>query len=174
MHTLTESSTRRQDARAVKARADFVAIAGRYTRLRRAGRQWRGLCPFHPERHPSFFIEPIRRIFYCFGCSAGGDLFDFVMKVERCDFRRALCIVANFPEGVARASAPRSGARCRAGVGAEPLGPRSGPLYIARAAKPQVSHFVNACRRPQAELPGGCAAEAAALLLVNQQITGDD
>jgi hypothetical protein len=137
----------------VKARADFVAIASRYTRLRRAGRQWVGLCPFHAERHPSFYVEPIRRVFYCFGCGAGGDVFDFVMRVEKCNFRRALEVV-----GGARESAPHSGARVRAGAGAQPPNPRSGVLRIARA-KAQPSRFVNAWRGPQMESAGGCAAE---------------
>ncbi len=78
----------------VKARADFVAIASRYTSLRRAGRQYVGLCPFHSERHPSFYVHPEKKIFYCFGCAAGGDLFAFIMRAEGCDFVSALRIVA--------------------------------------------------------------------------------
>jgi hypothetical protein len=143
----------------VKARADFVAIASRYTHLRRVGRQWRGLCPFHTERHPSFYVEPTRRLFYCFGCGAGGDVFDFVMRVEKFGFRRALEVV-----GGARESAPQSGARVRAGAGAQPLSLRSRVPRIARA-KAQPSRFVNAWRGPQLEPAGGCAAERAALLL---------
>jgi CHC2 zinc finger len=103
------------DAHAVKSRADFLAIAGRYTRLRRAGRQYIGLCPFHQERHPSFYVDPARKIFFCFGCGAGGDVFDFVMQISSCDFRRALQIVA----GVARASEPRSGEHLGVSEGGE-------------------------------------------------------
>jgi len=84
------------DAREVKSRADFVAIASRYTSLYRSGRQYVGLCPFHRERHPSFYIHPEKKVFHCFGCGAGGDLFRFVMVVEGCDFQRALEIVAAF------------------------------------------------------------------------------
>jgi DNA primase len=113
----------------VKQRADFVAIAGRYTKLRRAGRQYVGLCPFHSERYPSFYVEPQRKIFYCFGCEVGGDLFDFIMRVESCDFLRALEVAAS-SLGVARESEPRSGSRFRAGVGAKPL----------QAAKRPASH----------------------------------
>lgn len=80
----------------VKRRADFLAIAGRYTRLRRAGEQYRGLCPFHSERNPSLYIEPQQRVWKCFGCERGGDLFDFVMLAEHCDFSSALRIVAGF------------------------------------------------------------------------------
>jgi hypothetical protein len=82
------------NVREVKARADFVALASRYTRLRRSGRQLVGLCPFHPERHPSFYVEPQRKIWKCFGCGAGGDLFTFLMAAEGCDFRRVLEIAA--------------------------------------------------------------------------------
>ena len=85
------------DARDVKGRADFVAVVSRYTRLRRAGRQFVGLCPFHREQHPSFYVRPEKKIFFCFGCGSGGDLFDFVICVERCAFRRAVEIVAAFP-----------------------------------------------------------------------------
>lgn len=87
------------DARTVKARADFFAIASRYMRLRRAGRQYVGLCPFHSERHPSCYVHPHKNIFYCFGCGRGGDVFDFVMLAESCDFLEALRIVNEFSEG---------------------------------------------------------------------------
>jgi hypothetical protein len=143
----------------IKARADFLAIAGCYTRLRRAGRQWVGLCPFHAERHPSFYVEPVRRVFYCFGCGAGGDVFDFVMRAEQCSFGRALEVV-----GGARSKQCATAWRTGAGAGAQPPSPRSGVLRIARA-KAQPSRFVNAWRGPQMEPPGGCAAERAALLL---------
>src|SRR5215467_3324375 len=105
----------------VKDRADFVAIVSRYTWLRRAGRQYFGRCPFHTERHPSFYIEPERKLWKCFGCGAGGDLFDFVMRAEDCNFSDSLWIVADFNSGVARDSAPRSGARFGVSEGASPL-----------------------------------------------------
>lgn len=107
-------------ASAVKARADFVAIVSQYTSLRSRGRQFVGLCPFHPERHPSFFVEPGRKVWKCFGCGAGGDLYAFVMRVNNCDFRSALEIVAQRALGVARESEPRSGERFRAGRGLPP------------------------------------------------------
>jgi len=107
-------------AREVKARADLVAIAGKYTRLRRAGRQFVGLCPLHSERHPSFFVHPERQVWFCFGCNRGGDIFDFVMLAESCDFLEALRIVSNFSSGVAAASGLRSSPRFGSGVGASP------------------------------------------------------
>jgi CHC2 zinc finger len=111
------------DAGRVKSSCDFLALVRRYVpHLRHAGRQYVGLCPFHREGHPSFFVEPLRKIFHCFGCGVGGDVFDFVMLIEGCDFRGALEIVASFL-GVAAESGPRSGPRFRGGVGAKPLKP---------------------------------------------------
>jgi len=115
-------------AHEVKSRADFFAIASRYMRLRRAGWQFVGLCPFHSERHPSCYVHPEKKIFYCFGCNRGGDVFDFVMLAESCKFLEALRIVTDFSSGVASESEPRSGERIRASVGASP-GLRSRHLH---------------------------------------------
>ena len=59
------------DARQEKQRCDFLALVSRYTPLRRAARQYVGLCPFHAERHPSFYVEPDRKVFHCPVCEAG-------------------------------------------------------------------------------------------------------
>src|SRR5712692_1257275 len=83
----------RIDARELKARVDLAVLASRFTQLRRSGRQFVGLCPLHSERHPSFYVHPEKQVFYCFGCGAGGDVFDFVMGVEHCGFLRALDIL---------------------------------------------------------------------------------
>jgi DNA primase len=110
----------------VKARANFFDIVSQYTRLRRAGKQSVGLCPFHSERHPSFYIHVEKKVFYCFGCGFGGDVFDFVMQAEDLPFTAALEWIDDFQfrqsaaSGVARESEPRSGERFRAGVGASP------------------------------------------------------
>lgn len=112
------------NSREVKRACDFVTLVSRYTRLRRAGAQYRGLCPFHSERNPSLYIEPQQKIWKCFGCERGGDLFDFVMLAEHCDFPSALRIVSDFVFGVARESERRSRERFRAREGAKPL---SGP-----------------------------------------------
>jgi len=109
--------------RELKKRIDLAEFARSYTRLRPCGRQLIGLCPFHSERHPSFYVHRERRIWFCFGCNRGGDVFDFVMRANGCEFRRALEIIAEFSEGVARASEPRSGSRFGASEGAKPLSP---------------------------------------------------
>jgi DNA primase len=74
----------------VRARADIVEIIGAQVRLKRAGRNFVGLCPFHNEKTPSFSVNPERGFFHCFGCGAGGTVFDFVMKVEALTFPEAL------------------------------------------------------------------------------------
>ena len=136
----------------LKQRADVLAIAGRYTRLRRAGRQFVGLCPFHKERHASFFVHPLKKVFHCFGCGAGGDVFGLVMQAERCDFRTALRIVRGFSSGlgIARESGPRSGPRFRAGVRAS-LQPAK--RAASHSPKDEPRTFSNGWRGP---LPPGC------------------
>ena len=75
----------------VRDAVDFAEIVGARTELKRAGVQrLQGLCPFHEERTPSFGIDPVEKVYYCFGCSAGGDVFRFVMETEGLDFGAAL------------------------------------------------------------------------------------
>jgi DNA primase len=74
----------------VRARADILEIIGAHVRLRRAGRNYVGLCPFHDEKTPSFSVNAERGFFHCFGCGAGGTVFDFVMKIEGLNFAEAL------------------------------------------------------------------------------------
>ena len=66
----------------IKTRLDTVEIVGRDIRLQRAGRNWKGLCPFHDEKTPSFHVFPDRGNFKCFGCGEGGDIFTYVMPVS--------------------------------------------------------------------------------------------
>jgi DNA primase len=74
----------------VKAAADIVAVVGERTQLRKAGARFVGRCPFHEERTPSFSVNPHDKLFYCFGCSKGGDLVSFVRDVEGLDFAGAI------------------------------------------------------------------------------------
>jgi DNA primase len=78
----------------VKQQADIVRVIGEYVRLKKTGKDFSGLCPFHQEKTASFTVSPIKQIFYCFGCGKGGDVFSFVMNVERCEFPDAIRIVA--------------------------------------------------------------------------------
>ncbi len=73
----------------IRSRADIVALVSRYVELKQAGRNWKGLCPFHDEKTPSFNVNPDRDIFHCFGCQAGGDVISFLMKNEGLSFPEA-------------------------------------------------------------------------------------
>lgn len=78
----------------VKQQADIVRVVGEYVRLKKSGQNFTGLCPFHGEKTPSFAVHPTKQIFHCFGCGKGGDVFSFVMEMEKCQFPEAVRIVA--------------------------------------------------------------------------------
>ena len=75
----------------VRDAIDFAELVGARTELKRSGtNRLQGLCPFHEERTPSFGIDPVEKLYHCFGCGAGGDVFSFVMETEGLDFGAAL------------------------------------------------------------------------------------
>jgi DNA primase len=74
----------------VKSKVDIVELISSYIPLKRAGRNFSGLCPFHGEKTPSFMVSAERQVFKCFGCGEGGDAFTFLEKMEGWDFREAL------------------------------------------------------------------------------------
>src|SRR6202140_4718865 len=81
-------------AEKVKQQADIVRVVGEYVRLKKTGKDFSGLCPFHQEKTPSFTVSPIKQIFYCFGCGKGGDVYNFVMDMEKCEFPEAVKVIA--------------------------------------------------------------------------------
>jgi DNA primase len=74
----------------VREAADIVEIVGEQVRLRRRGRTFEGLCPFHEEKTPSFSVDPDKGLYYCFGCHQGGDIFKFLMQTSRLSFAEAV------------------------------------------------------------------------------------
>ena len=79
-----------EDIARVRAASDFVAVAGEHIQLTRAGRNYKGLCPFHAEKSPSFTINADKGLYYCFGCQAKGDIIRFVMELDHLDFAAAV------------------------------------------------------------------------------------
>ena len=78
----------------IRNRNDIVDVISQYVVLKRSGRNFFGLCPFHKEKSPSFSVSPDKQIFHCFGCGVGGNVFHFVSKIENISFREALEMLA--------------------------------------------------------------------------------
>ncbi len=78
----------------VKQQADIVRVVGEYVRLKKSGQNFSGLCPFHSEKTPSFAVHPVKQIYHCFGCGAGGDVFKFVMEMDKVTFPESVRAVA--------------------------------------------------------------------------------
>lgn len=111
----------------VRDRVDLVAIVQRRVPLKKSGRDWKGLCPFHGEKSPSFYVVPDKKIFHCFGCGATGDAIKFVMQQDGKSFREAV-------EGLAQ----------EAGVELAPADPEESRRASRRAALAEVNE--KACR----------------------------
>lgn len=73
---------------------DIVDVISQYVILKRSGKNFMGLCPFHKEKSPSFSVSPDRQYYHCFGCGKGGDVYNFIMEIERLSFREALQFLA--------------------------------------------------------------------------------
>lgn len=92
----------------VRDRSDLIAVVSDYLSLKKAGQNYIGLCPFHQEKTPSFTVSPIKQIFHCFGCGVGGNIFQFLMKIEGLPFPEAIQRLA---EKAGIALPEKSGAR---------------------------------------------------------------
>ena len=119
----------------LRAASDIVEVIGEHTRLKKGGRSWKGLCPFHNERTPSFTVDRDKGLYHCFGCGAGGDVIHFVRQIDRLDFPEAVeALASRF--GVAIPKRPSRGPRDEqrekllAGVAAAQR------FYAAELAKP--------------------------------------
>jgi DNA primase len=78
----------------IKSRLMIEDVVGPYVQLKKAGKYFKGRCPFHDEKTPSFFVSPDRQIAYCFSCQKGGDMFNFIQEIEGMDFAEALELLA--------------------------------------------------------------------------------
>ena len=93
----------------IRSRVDLVDLVGQFVNLKRAGENWKALCPFHAEKTPSFMVNPKKGIFHCFGCGVGGDAFGFLMRQDRLAFPEAVRALAE-RAGVALPAERRSDA----------------------------------------------------------------
>jgi DNA primase len=95
----------------VKQKTDILGVVSQYVKMTKAGKMYRGLCPFHSEKHGSFFVYPEQQTWHCFGaCATGGDAFSFIMKKEGLDFGEALRLLAR-RAGVTLPESPEAQAR---------------------------------------------------------------
>lgn len=78
----------------IRESADLVDVISEYIQLKKSGANYKALCPFHQEHTPSFMVNPVKQIFHCFGCSVGGNVFTFIMKIENVEFIDSLKILA--------------------------------------------------------------------------------
>ena len=109
---------------AIKNRTDIVALVGEYLPLRRVGTKYKALCRWHDDHSPSLEVNPERQSFKCWVCGVGGDVFDFVMKIERVEFPEALRMLAD-RAGIALESSPPDATA--------PRGPSKSQLYEVNA-----------------------------------------
>ena len=78
----------------IKNNNDIVDVVSQYVALKRSGRNYFGLCPFHNEKSPSFAVSPDKQIFHCFGCGVGGNVIHFISKIEGLNFRESIELLA--------------------------------------------------------------------------------
>lgn len=102
-----------QEIDQIKQRLDLVEFIQEYVHLKQSGTNWKGLCPFHHEKSPSFMVSPDKGIWHCFGCDRGGDIFAFVQEMDSVEFGEALRLLAKragvtLPEYSARATQQQS------------------------------------------------------------------
>lgn len=91
---IVKAGSRFPDLKSLKNSIDIIEIASRYTRLIKSGRNFKGICPLHSEKKPSFMVYPDQQSWHCFGaCNAGGDVINLVMKAEHADFKSAIALL---------------------------------------------------------------------------------
>ncbi|MEW6189097.1 MAG: DNA primase [Actinomycetota bacterium] len=84
-----------EDINEVRGRNDLVEVISEYVPLKKSGRTFKALCPFHKEKTPSFIVDPVKQLYHCFGCGIGGNVFTFIMKMDNIDFPDAVRALAD-------------------------------------------------------------------------------
>lgn len=140
----------------IRSRCDIVQLIGAYVQLKPQGRNLAGRCPFHDDRSPSFSVSPDKQLFYCFGCQAGGNVFDFVMRKDGLEFGEAVETLAR-RAGVDLPERPAAPGEVRR---------RAQREQVLRALAAAAGHF----RRNIEDLPGGRRALA---YLEGRGVTGE-
>jgi len=79
----------------IRSKNDILDVVSQYVTLKRSGRNFMGLCPFHREDSPSFSVSPERQIFHCFGCGVGGNSITFISKIENLSFKETIELMAD-------------------------------------------------------------------------------
>jgi len=118
----------------LRAASDIVEVISEHTRLKKSGRSWKGLCPFHNERTPSFTVDRDKGLYHCFGCGAGGDVIHFLRQIDRLDFPEAVEALASrfgvaIPRRVSRGPRDEQREKLLAAVAA------AQKFYVAELAK---------------------------------------
>src|SRR5574340_188838 len=125
---------------AIRDRVSIVEVVSGYVTLKKAGRNYLGLCPFHAEKTPSFTVSEERGLFHCFGCGAGGTVFTFVMRADHLNFPEAVEVLAR-----------------KAGVSL-PQRSDSGPQHAARQECLQINELAQRYFRQALRAPAGVTA----------------
>jgi len=131
-------------AHTVKQQADIVRIVGEYVKLRKSGAQnYSGLCPFHQEKTASFSVHAGNQFFHCFGCSAGGDVFSFVQKIENITFPEAVRMVAEkigIPMPKVTYSSPEEARQAKQRGGLIEIHERGCAFFQEQLNRPEAAH----------------------------------
>ena len=134
----------------IKRRTDLAALISEHVALKRSGRGFLGLCPFHQEKTPSFHVDPERGFFHCFGCNAGGNAFTFLMRVTGATFPEAArTLAARANVAVPETPRQRRARPARRGERARVAAVRPHPAREPRSARAAASTWSGAASTPR-------------------------
>ncbi len=151
------------DLDAIRRSVSLVGLVARRVKLRRAGRGWSGLCPFHQERTPSFTVSDEKGFYHCFGCQAHGDHFDWLVETTGCGFKEAVQQLADPAGVVPRSAAPIAQREAKRSAGGDIVGSATVGRWIWATSGPARGEIVEGWLEargldPRAEFVPGTAA----------------